>query len=99
MLLAVLLMLCAAVFPVQLFLCVHSKKMGIKMIPLFLVLIFILCCAVIAVPALHLTGEDGRLAALIAMFLGFFMLAADGVAWLIYGIVKAAQKLKKIFVV
>jgi len=95
MLLSVLFLFCIAIFPVQLFLCFHSKKMRNKMIPLILVLIFILCCAVIAVPDLCLTGEDARLAALIAMFLGLFVLASDGMAWLVYGIVKLVQKARK----
>ncbi len=95
MLLAVLLLFYGAVGPVQLFLCFHSKKMGIRMIPPMLVLLSILCCCMIAVPGLQLTGEDGRLAALIAMFLGLLALAADGLAWLVYGIVKHIQKAGK----
>lgn len=93
MLLAVFSALCAAVFPVQLYLCLRCKKAVIKMIPLFFVLVWVIGCA--ATAGLHLAQEDGRLAAVIGCFIGFYVLVADGLAWLIWVIVKLVQKRRK----
>ena len=94
MVFAILLLLWAAVFPVQLYLCLCGTR-WIKIFPIAVILIYMLCCTAAAMPELRLVSEDGRLAALIALFLGFFALVADGLTWLIYPIVKAAQNIKK----
>ena len=94
MVLAMLLLLCAAVFPVQLYLCLRGTR-WIRILPIVVILVYILCCTAVAMPGLQPVSEDGRLAALVALFLGFFVRAADGLAWLVYFIVKAAQNIKK----
>lgn len=96
MVLAIFLLLCAAVFPVQLFLCFRVRNVWIRMIPLALAVFHIICCVVVAsVPENGLVQSDGQLAALIAMFIGFSALAADALAWLIWAIVKGIQKRRK----
>ena len=87
MLLALFLLICAAFFPVQLFLCFHSKKNITKIVPVLLILGFVAGCCIAALPGFAPVQEDGRLAAIILMVIGLFVLAADGLAWLIYGIV------------
>ena len=72
MLLAVFLIICATVFPVQLLLCFRTFR-----------------------PGWIFSGEDGRLAALIAAFIGFQVLLVDIMAWIIWGIVNFVQKRRK----
>ena len=90
---AVFLIFCLAAFPVQLLLCFRARKLLIKAIPLVFLLVIILSCLCMAYrPGWIFSGEDGRLAAFIAAYIGFFVLLADGAAWMIWGIVKFVQK-------
>ena len=95
MLLMLFLLICFAFFPMQLFLCFHSKKNIIKMMPLLLIIGFIAGCCIAALPGLSWMPEDGRLAAIVLLFIGLFVLAADGLAWLIFGVVKLVQIIEK----
>lgn len=96
MFLALFLLFCAAVFPVQLYLCFRRSKLWIRCIPLVCILVLILACLVFTFrPGWIFSGEDGRLAAFIAAYIGFYVLLADGVAWMIWGIVKFVQKRRK----
>lgn len=96
MALAIFLSLCAAVFPIQLYLCFHDRKVWIKIFPLTLVIVYVVCCLiVISMPENTVIQPDGRLAAVIALFIGLSLLAADGLAWLIWCVVKFTQKMKK----
>lgn len=96
MLLAVFLLLCISVFPIQLILCFRCKSLRIRIMPAVVLLLYIVFCVVIACASEQLMVQpDGRLAALIACFVGLFVLAGDGLAWAIYGIVKLVQKLRK----
>lgn len=96
MVLAVFLVICAAVFPIQLYLCFRRKELWIKCIPLVCIQMYILACLMFAFrPGWIFSGEDGRLAALIAMFIGVQILIVDVLAWIIWGIVHYIQKRKK----
>ncbi len=96
MFLALFLIFGAAVFPVQLYLCFRSKALWVKCIPLACIQLFMLACLFFAYrPGWIFSGEDGRLAALIAAYIGFTILLADGAAWIIWGIVNFVQKRRK----
>ena len=96
MLLAVFLIICAAVFPVQLLLCFRTKSLWKKSIPLACIQLYIVICLIFAFrPGWIFSGEDGRLAALIAAFIGFQVLLVDIMAWIIWGIVNYVQKRRK----
>lgn len=89
------LLICAAFFAVQLFLCFRCKKNIIKIIPFLLILGFIAGCCIAASPGPGRVSEDWRSAALVMMVIGLYALAADGLAWLTYGVVKLVQNRRK----
>ena len=91
MLPVVIVMICLAVL-VQLWLCFGEKRNWVKLIPLCLIGLGELACGVCYLMFDHIYG-----AAFVALIYGIvllFMLAGDGVAWLIYFLVKKAQKTK-----
>ena len=96
MLLALFLILCIGICPVQVFLCFSKKTFWVRCIPTLVILVIILGCLIMTVYPLGVfAGEDGRLAAIIAMCIGCGALALDAFAWLIWGVVKLIQKLRK----
>ena len=96
MLLAVFLIICAAVFTVQLLLCFQTHSLWKKSIPLVCIQLFIVACLIFVFrPGWIFSGEDGRLAALIAAFIGFQVLLVDIMAWIIWAIVNFVQKRRK----
>lgn len=97
MLLAVFLIACAAVFPVQLFLCFRGRKNWIKMIPLMWIAVNIVCCmTAIWLSETGYMQPDEQLAALIALFIGLSLVVLDGLAWLTWGIANLIQNRKNI---
>ena len=96
MLLALFLILCMGICPVQLFLLFGKKPFLVRYIPTLVLLAMIVGCWIMTVyPTGIFSGEDGRLAAIIAMCIGCGALALDVFAWMIWGIVKLIQKLQK----
>ena len=96
MLLLLFLILCIGIFPVQLFLCFGKKPLWVRCIPTLVTLMIILGCFIMTVyPMEAFSGEDGRLAAIIAMCIGCGSFVLDTLAWLVWGIVKLVQKLRK----
>ena len=96
MFLALFTIVCLAVFPVQMLLCFRCPKRWIKLVPLVSIVVVILGCLFMAYyPVWIFSGEDGRLAAIIAAGIGVYVLLSDGVAWLIYGIVHFVQNRRK----
>lgn len=98
MFLIIFLLLCAAVFPLQLFLCFRCRKQWLRCLPVLAILLLMVCSAVTASCTGFFPGqEEWQLPAVILFFIGGLVLCSDGLAWLIYGIVKAAQKHKNKF--
>ena len=96
MLLALFLILCIGICPVQLFLCFGKKPFWVRCIPTLVILVIILGCLIMTVyPVGLFSGEDGRLAAIIAMCIGCVAFILDTLVWVIWGIGKLIQKLRK----
>ena len=96
MLLALFLLLCVCICPIQLFLCFGKKPIWVRCIPTLVILAIIFACLIMTVyPMGVFSGEDGRLAAIIAMCIGCGALVLDAFAWLAWGVVKLIQKLQK----
>ena len=98
MLLPMFCLLITAVFITQLIFCFYARKLWIKLLPLFMPAgADILCWGMYFFGTFsHIHGGD--FAAYIFGLIFLYMIAASGLAWGIYGIVKVVQKRRKTFV-
>lgn len=93
MYLPLFIVLAAVLLIVQLLLCFKSKKVLIRLIPAILILLSQAVCGIVYTQNL---GPHGAVfAAAIYLILLAMLLAADGIGWLIFGIIWLIQKVRK----
>lgn len=100
MMLSVVLVMIAVIFAAQLSLCMHAKQWWVKLIPLGLICLGELVCGAAYILSVYLEriGEGiygAAFAAVVYAVVLLIVLAADGLAWAIFGIVKHAQNRRK----
>ena len=100
MMYGIVLVLIAVIFAAQLMLCFSGKKNFVKLVPVMLIGIGEVVCGVVYLVSSYLDsiGEGiygAPFAAVIYAIVLLIMLAGDGMAWLIWAIVKSAQNKRK----
>ena len=92
MLVLLLLLVCLAVFPVQLWLCFSGKKLLVRLIPVYYVAFHIGASFLLAFSTKWFgMAQDNALVGVILLMIGLFLAFAVAIAWIGWGVVHIVQ--------